>query len=76
MEVIIRRSKKAGKKFDAVIDGKNLLVLVLQVTATIPNTKIQRESDDTSIYTKKLRIGVTRRQQDFTPIMFYGINLH
>ena len=76
MEVIIRRSKKVGKKFDAVIDGKKLLASVLRVTTTIPNTKILRENNDTLIEIKQLRIGVTQRLRDSMPNMFYGINLH
>ena len=40
MEIVISKSTNITKEFDAVIDGKQLLASVIQITAMLPNINI------------------------------------
>lgn len=57
MEVIIKRSHKPDKKFDAVIDGKKLLLLVLKTCLTLLYIKIQKEKRDILHAIDQMKIG-------------------
>lgn len=57
MEVIIKRSHKPDKKFDAIIDNKKLLLLVLKVWLTLLYIKIQKEKRDILHAIDQMKIG-------------------
>ena len=60
MEVIIKRSHKPDKKFDVVIDGKKLLLLVLKVWLTLLYIKIQKEKRDILHAIDQMQTGQTQ----------------
>ena len=76
MEVIIKRSHKPDKKFDAVIDGKKLLLLVLKVWLTLLYIKIQREKRDILHAIDQMKIGQNQELKLLVSMrsMFYGTN--
>ena len=75
MEVIIKKSRKPDKKFDAVIDGKKTVSFGAKNIATIHYIKMMKEKLDISIVIRKMKIGIYQvlTLLDFMQNIFCGI---
>ncbi len=73
MQIIIAKSKKADKKYDAIVDDKKRLVLEPKDILISLSIKIRHGKNDTSKGIGRMRTGLTRRQLVSMLNIFFGI---
>lgn len=74
MEVIIRKSKKIDKKFDAVIDGKKTISFGQKNASDYTKHKDPERKQRYIDRHKKMRIGMIPKLLDFMLNIYFGTN--
>ena len=72
VEILIKPSKKADKKFDAIIDGKNLCLLDLLSIQILQNIKMKKENKDTWTDIRQEKTGAIQLAMEPYLSLFYG----